>query len=212
VPLQVPSGGACVRALHSNTQEAVTISQYLTSFPLITQSNTMTTENNIDKAVEAAAAPFENFDVVQRIVSFVGPNQYRFVAAVNNTFKVAYCSEFPGNKSTYLHVSTVEHAKICFEYSEMKPSDATKLCTSAVRHGCPAALQYLQSRNVPWDQTTSYMAAKLGHLHFLQYLQANGCPWDKEVCSIAALVTLMYCNGLMRMVVHGMKTLAVMLH
>jgi hypothetical protein len=141
---------------------------------------------NVSEPVEVVPTPLENSDVLQRIISFVGPNQYRFVAEVNHDFKAAYCYIFPDDKRTYYNASTVNHAKSCYECPKISPDNTTKLCTSAARHGCISALMYLRWLDVSWDCSTSSTAAKFGRLHILQYLHANGCPWNSETCSSAA--------------------------
>jgi hypothetical protein len=52
---------------------------------------------------------------IQQILPFVGRHQYRFVAAVNRSFHTAYLTSFP-KKVTRFNVSTIEHAKICFDH------------------------------------------------------------------------------------------------
>jgi hypothetical protein len=51
----------------------------------------------ITAAMEVAPTPLEDLDIlpVHHIVSFVGPNQYRFVAAISKDFKASYCHLFP---------------------------------------------------------------------------------------------------------------------
>jgi hypothetical protein len=139
--------------------------------------------------VQAAPTPLENFDIIQRVVSFVGPNKYYFVASINNDFKSAYSTLFPNNRSTYYNVYTKEDAILHLKCTRAttNPTIVAKLCTSTARHGNLLALQYLKSMNVRWDCSTSSTAAKFGHLHIVQYLFSNGCPWDKETCSSAAL-------------------------
>jgi mRNA-degrading endonuclease HigB of HigAB toxin-antitoxin module len=63
---------------------------------------TIELNNTINEEVEenAKMSPFTNIDIVQQIVSFVGGNQYRFVATINKDFKAAYMKQFPYNQKT----------------------------------------------------------------------------------------------------------------
>jgi hypothetical protein len=144
--------------------------------------------NNIDLDAESVPSPFHNFDIVKCIVSFVGRNQYRFVATINHDFKASYQQLYPFNKRTYYNARTVGHAKICYEECQfIRRSHAAKLCASAARHGGLFALMYLrEEKEVPWDRHKSRAAARFGQLHILQYLHTNHCPWDSVVCSNAA--------------------------
>ena len=136
--------------------------------------------------------PFDSLDVVRIIISFVGKNQYRFIAGINQTFKTAYLQVFPENFQTYVRVSSVEVAKFCLEDIGV-PSYYRRFitpryfCHSAAAHGCVPALQYLRSKDCEWNERTCENAARNGHLHVLQWCRDNGCPWNKYTCSAAAL-------------------------
>jgi hypothetical protein len=70
----------------------------------------------------------ENLDdlLLATIISFVGCNQYRFVAAISKRLEAAYRNIFPDNKIKYMNASTMEHAKICvdaFSVTKWKHSD-----------------------------------------------------------------------------------------
>ena len=64
----------------------------------------------------------DDIRIIKHILSFVGRNQYRFVAAINKGFKEAYLELFPENKTTHRNASTEKHARICWEEKE-KPVD-----------------------------------------------------------------------------------------
>jgi hypothetical protein len=136
---------------------------------------------------DATSPPFENLDILQNIISFIGENQYRFVAAVNNDFKAVYLQLFPDNKQTSYNASTVEHVKICLKSQYIHHTCTSTLCNSVARHGSISALIHLQSAGVPWDRSTCATAAKFGHLHILKHLHTHGCPWASDTCSNAAL-------------------------
>jgi hypothetical protein len=126
---------------------------------------------------EATLSPYGKRDILQQMISFVGPNQYRFVAAVRQDFKAAHLQLFPNNKQTYINVLTVKHVKIYLKECE-DAYQSTKLCNAATQHGNLSVLAYLRSLNCRWDHHTCSKAAQFGHLHILQYLRGNGCPWD----------------------------------
>jgi hypothetical protein len=133
--------------------------------------------------------PLSDIHILQNILSFVGHNQYRFVAAVNQDFRAAYLQTFPNNKQTCYNASTVEHATICLEHQDniqLTRFTTPCLCNSAVRHGNLPTLVYLRSQNMPWGVSTTHMAAKYDHLQILQYLHTHGCPWDEKTCMTAA--------------------------
>jgi hypothetical protein len=175
---------ASLTSLH---QEASTGSNNATA-AAIEPSPTMNAVAIMDVDMEAVSSPFQNLDVLKCIVSFIGKNQYRFVAAINQSFKMTYHQLYPNNKTTYYNASTLKHAMICFEECHfMQQERFAVLCTDAARHGNLSALQYLRENEVPWDQHTSSTAAKFGHLHILQYLHTNHCPWDAQTCANAAL-------------------------
>ena len=92
-------------------------------------------------------SPIEHLDdaLVAEILTFVGPNQFRFVAGVNQKFYGAYLQHFP-KKVTYLNASTPNHAKIClYEMDKcMHIFQQLLLCRSAANHGCLPALQWLR--------------------------------------------------------------------
>jgi hypothetical protein len=135
-------------------------------------------------------SPLDDINILQIVLSFVGKNQYRFVAAVSHDFKAAYIQTFPYNKRTYYNTSTVQHATICYNECVAQTSNVNKqyaLCNSAARHGNLPALQYLRSMNCSWNSTTCALAAQNGHLHVLQWARVNGCPWGSKTCANAAL-------------------------
>lgn len=98
----------------------------------------------------------ERLDVslISEIISFIGPNQYRFVAGINKSFRWAHLQVFPYGKKTALNASTLELAKICFGELNVKTNVFLKceLCQSAARHGNLAVLQYLRSVNSEWNE------------------------------------------------------------
>ncbi len=59
-------------------------------------------------------------------------------------------------------------------------------CTNAAKYG---DLEYFiysyQNGNCPWNEKTTAMAARYGHLVCLEYAHTRGCSWDERTCSYA---------------------------
>jgi hypothetical protein len=83
---------------------------------------------------EAASTLFTDYDLLGQILSYVGRNQYRFVAAINKDFQKIFLQLFPDNKETYINASTIDHVQISLESPYNQTSEST-MCTSAARHG-----------------------------------------------------------------------------
>jgi hypothetical protein len=178
-------------------------------------TTTTTTTTTCTSTATTTTTVLEDVHLLSRILSFVGTNQYRFVAAVCTDFKAVYHQLFPENTTTtYYNASSVGHAKICIEECpQMHPHGSTVLCNSAARHGSLSTLTYLQSKNFHWNQGTFHKAAEFGqrsilenlrimgsqwdartcalvaksrNLSLMQWCRANGCPWDSRTCSTAA--------------------------
>ena len=143
------------------------------------------------KYVEEKSETFERLDEVllAEIAAFVGPNQYRFFAAVDRRFQKVYLLRFQKNgKKTYINASTVAHAKICFEEIDRNKKDfEKKLFRSAAKYGQLLVLQFLRLVRCDWDHNVCKNAAAYGHLHILQWARENGCPWSECTCAKAAL-------------------------
>ena len=130
----------------------------------------------------------ENLDILQHVVSYIGPRQYRFVASINRTFRTAYSHTFPNNTRTCIDASTVTLAKFCYEdftSAVVRPSMTTRwhleaqILVSASKHGNVPALQFLRSVNDEWSEHICMHAAQNGQLHVLQWARQNDCPWDR---------------------------------
>jgi hypothetical protein len=147
----------------------------------------LTNQNSKRPTVKTSASTLasEDWNVLQQIIGFIGPDQYRFVAGINHDFKSVYLQLFPNNKVTYFNAVTVEHAMISLECQHIRPAD-TILCNSAARHGSLSTLDWLHSNKFAWDSDICSCAAEGGHLVLLQWARTNGCPWDSNTCSSAA--------------------------
>jgi hypothetical protein len=127
--------------------------------------------------------PLELF--IQYILPFVGRHQYRFVAGVNHNFHTAYLTVFP-KKVTRFKLSTMEHAKICFDEIKRHYYHPRILCCIAARQGNLAVLKYLRSIQCPWNHWTCAYAAENGHLDVIKWCRQNGCDWYGNTCAFAA--------------------------
>jgi hypothetical protein len=154
--------------------------------------------------VTIVQSTLSDLDILKYILSFVGWNQYRFVASVNHTFYDAYLHLFPRNKFTYYTASSIRQAMICYQESNASSNRWAQcvLCASAAQYGSLITLQYLRSSSFSdaddegkeddeeischWDSRTCAMAAKYGHLHVLQWARTNHCPWNSATCAYAA--------------------------
>jgi hypothetical protein len=122
---------------------------------------------------------------IRHILPFVGHRQYRFVAAVNRNFHTAYVTVFP-KKLTCVNVSTIEHAKICFDENKRKHYHQRMLCRTAARKGNLTVLKYLRSIQCSWYSDTCAFAAGNGHLDVIKWCRENGGAWDSWTCAAAA--------------------------
>ena len=119
----------------------------------------------------------DNLDVslISEIISFIGPNQYRFVAATSRKFRNAHLLVFPHQTNTYLNASTLERAKICLD--EIISQDfKSHLCRLAIRHGKLLVLKYLRSVHPHWRVDVCAEAVKYGHLNIIIWARENGLP------------------------------------
>jgi hypothetical protein len=125
---------------------------------------------------------FQNADLLSNtgILSFVGHNQYRFVATINHKFHTIYLQLFPNNKRTHYNISTIEHTKISLEYTVLQNLRDARLSCLAARYGCISTLKYAQTMGFQLGRWTWENAALYGQLHILQYGHANGYSWQSS--------------------------------
>ena len=155
-------------------------------------------------ATELIASTFDNLHISQHIISFVGDEQYRFVAATNRRFQEAYAANFPGKKeTTYSKAAcTEELAKLCWNEIDHQSyslrDDEIALIGCAASNGNLPIVKYLRDLECRWDYRTCAAAAENGHLNVLKWCRENGCPWDKWTCVYAAekghLNVLIWCR------------------
>ena len=57
-----------------------------------------------------------------KVISYIGPNHYRFIAAINRRLHAMYTTTFANNNNnsinsntTYINASTMGYAKICLD-------------------------------------------------------------------------------------------------
>lgn len=134
----------------------------------------------------ASRSPLENSELIRYVLSYVGPGHYRFVAAINRQFHLAYQQVHPDDyRKTYLRVTSLDLAAICYE--ESTEQHRSLLCRCAARYGNLEVLQYFRSRGCGWDASTCHTAAKYGHLPILRYAHQQQCPWGKHTLYYAAI-------------------------
>ena len=143
-------------------------------------------------------SPLDKIDVVQRIVSFIGPQQYRFVASINRTFRDTYQQAFPQDTTvTRLNVSTIDSALFCLSDirnsiripHQHRETLQVALCRSAAARGDLNILYHLRAVYCSWDETTCSTAALHGHKVVVAWAFENGCDWQGggTTCANAAL-------------------------
>jgi hypothetical protein len=118
------------------------------------------------------------------IMSYVGDYQYYFIASVNRSFYKSYTNVFPTRLTCY-NVSTIQHAKICYDETA-STTDRCKLCALSAKDGNLLVLQYLHELGCSWDTNTCAKAAKFGHLHILKWARYHDCDWNDWTCINAA--------------------------
>jgi len=64
--------------------------------------------------------------------------------------------------------------------TEGAPFRVTEFCGSVER------LAWAKANGCPWDETTSYYAARNGRVEVLEWAREHHCPWDKWTCTFAA--------------------------
>jgi hypothetical protein len=128
-----------------------------------------------EEEIGVTVSAFQNVDILRNTVSYVGKQQYRFVAAINKDFKDAYLNLFPYYKETYFDASTLDHLNISFEWTLIQRKRNSTPCNSAARHGSLEMLKYVRSMGFAWGPLTCSAAARSGHLHILKYLRENRC-------------------------------------
>jgi hypothetical protein len=137
----------------------------------LTVDNTNNEEDDNKGNLDESTTFWKKIDVLQHILSFVGKGQYRFIAAVNRDFKLAYLELFSKNKQTYYNASTIEHANISLEDGTVDNDRKSKLYASAARHGSLSTLQYLVSTfHLQCDIKITRIATQYGHINILKYL------------------------------------------
>ena len=138
----------------------------------------------------SATNPLDHIGILKHILSFIGPNQYRFVAGTSRRFREAYLDVipsgadepvhydndskepypfFPKNMKTYVNASTVGYAEIC--WNEIKDKNF---------------IRFFGLRKEIGQEALSRSAAAHGNLPALQFLRSVNCPWHVHFCATAA--------------------------
>ena len=174
---------------------------------VVTARTIATTTGSTDDAtayVDSATGTgiFDRMDVLSCILSFVGPNQYRFVAPISQKFRAAYAHTFNNETKTSINTYSIAHAKICL--NELKSDNLidgnqedafpwrnntsmlSRIGQSAAYCNNLALLQFLKSEGFTWDAVICSSAAKGGHFDLVKWLHANDCLWDELACAEVA--------------------------
>ena len=162
----------------------------LPSIPLSNSNMSLclTQEVKVGDGINMVALPadvLESADILNTVLGFVGPGVYRYVGAVNRTFRQTY-KDIHKHKShlTEAEKAVASVARATIYLQEKGPKQW--VCRLAAKSGELKVLQLARANGCPWDEFTCHSAASCGHLEILQWARANGCPWDKLTCSIAA--------------------------
>jgi hypothetical protein len=102
----------------SNEISTPVLSWLIQPFAFFSNRNSNTNPNS-QTALSFDETPFgvmiENYDLLLLVLSYIGPNQYRFTAGINTKFHEVYQTVYPCNTSTMINASTMELAKLCLE-------------------------------------------------------------------------------------------------
>jgi hypothetical protein len=160
-----------------------------------TENNPMSVCNN--EGMTDASTPsliFDNLDLLQHIISFIGLHHYRFVAGIHPNFRIAY-QKLYGSKYTYIKASIIEHAKICFhELNEKNMTGYLIICKTPNMDEDSDDDDYDNGDDEEKSDVKRLLeslicrdAARQGKLDVLQYLKlVLRCSWDAQTCTEAA--------------------------
>ena len=151
---------------------------------------------------------------VSKILPFLGPGHYIFVAGVNHRMKELYeeyFSTIPKEKlpkvsnvlgrawvkTTAIVANTfysaaftsVSCGQLRFETKkERECIDYSKAspCGLIAKTGNIEVLKWARKKGYAWDQATCESAARGGNLELLIWARENGCPWNEWTCAYAA--------------------------
>ena len=144
------------------------------------------------------------------ILSFVGKDQYRFLAA-NKLWRQMYTQKY-GFSASLLQVAISSSRATIFlkeaaAHDEKQRQELCKIAAglgkisvltmlkdyfsidiskAAAKKGQLKALQWLRRHSCPWNVWTCAYAAKGGHLDVLQWARKQNCPWNREKCRASA--------------------------
>lgn len=126
---------------------------------------------------------------VGKILPFLGPGHFVFLAGVNKQMKQlykGYCRsigktpEHTNNQSVFSSVSRAEYWE---KYDFIFP---LLVCRKIAATGNVNTLIWARNKGYPWNARTCQEAANYGNLEVLEYLHENGCEWDEMTCMAAA--------------------------
>jgi hypothetical protein len=165
----------------------------------------------------ATPNPFENLleqtDIwTGKILLFLGPGHFLFIASVNHRLKELYqeyfskleeipraqkrispfpFETFPASLSTtffrvaFSSLSCAEFWLECHGLQSLLHSN--QVCGLVAKSGNLSVLKWARhEKGYQWGPLTCAAAAGAGHLELLQWLHENGCPWSQQTCMEAA--------------------------
>jgi hypothetical protein len=115
----------CSSTAMETLEQIVSEGDFVSSSVTTNATNASATTITTTSTTRMTISPLDDFNLLQNIISFVGKNQYRFVAAINRDFQAVYLKLFPDNKQTYYNASTVGHAALC--YNDLVESNEKRL-------------------------------------------------------------------------------------
>ena len=148
------------------------------------------------------AAVIADEGLLRKVLTFVGPKQFRFVASVNRQWNRVYSETHNGDSTTCRKYALFSRRALsirCREdtnYAELLGAPASTVLFVAEKCCDLGSLQWLWARHrrqpfcIFVDGAVFHDAAKRGSLTTLRWARANGLAWwhaSKQVCAIAAL-------------------------
>jgi hypothetical protein len=103
--------------------------------------------------------------VATKIMAFVGPNQYRFVGAVNQAFRTAYTASF-SRTTTFNQVVSVNQAKLCIRDVRNNELRSQTIFTVMAKQNNRNVLKFVYSKEYSPSFTAQTATAAIKERHF----------------------------------------------
>ena len=160
-------------------------------------------------AVNSVSLLLDQTDLwVRRILPFLGPGYYLFVAGVSRQFKEWYQEYFSslqkipqvinvlGGEDTHQAVVTntfysaafcnLSCGKLWKETRKEEVEEEEKVSAVMAKSGNLDVMKWTRQNGCEWDERMCKSAAEAGHLEILKWARQHGCEWDEWTCSSAA--------------------------